>query len=601
MIDQCLRILNNEYRNIYITQNRDYWDNCPFEYDKEKDLVLSFDFALVNYVKQGGGSAQYIDHIVNSELMEECNHKTYEFFAKWHKNLAGEDIFRYRGMDVGSAFRIEIWNDITFYVRIFVNLHELFKEIKYTNVYIGTENRIVKEVIDFLKVKTVHWDAPEDKGSAEYYFPIFRWIDEALHPADLKHKFRSFIFLVFGKLSEGARRIKFFSNKKQVYLECYHPTNDIGAKLKKENKVEMVRSGFNGIRDMFNGVYLPVNVSSGDKSHKLKAKEMLSKFEKEKCAKLLVDDIDISNQLYQLILKRVSGLLAKSLKIADNIIKFFERKQLRLMITIASIGVINRLMINYCIKTDIPVYMIINGWLGNSFLDEAKEGTWINSYSESIKENYFKGMENIVCLGDPRMDKYSRCLKKTQIDYKNPTIGIGASGFANLDLNCYLAIEFEFLNDILRVCKGLMDSGKMMNIIIKIRKNGYMQQYRDFLDEYYPEMPVSLVDSVPIEEVYKKSDFFISIYSQTLFEVSCLGIPVLYYKNDTQYFNPPFDGNSELITARNSDELLKYMKAFYKADKMFNAFKEKEILEKYIGPVDGQNLKRNMDLIYSLI
>ncbi|MCP4650694.1 MAG: hypothetical protein GY853_11535 [PVC group bacterium] len=600
-MDNRLYILDKKYRNVFITQNRDSWNVCPFEFDKDKDLVLSFDFAVVNEVRQTGGQAYYIDHLVNSQLMEEYNHKMYEFFAKWHKNLLGKDIFSYKGMDVASAFRIEIWNDLTFYMRILVNLHELFKKIKPENVYVGIENQIVREVIGGLNIKVVFWNAPENKNSTEYYFPIFRWMDEALHPADFKHKVRLFVFKIFGSISSFIKKIKFNKNKKQIYVEWYHPTNDIIRELKRENKVEIVRSGFNCIQDMFNSVYLPAASFSGSRCYKLETEKMLKNFDKEKCATLSIDDIDMSNEIYKLIIKRVSPLIPRSLLTVDIIMKFFAKKKLSLMITVASIGLINRLMINYCIKADIPVYMIINGWLGNSFLDEAKDGTWINSYSESVKKNYFKGMKNVICLGDPRMDKYVNCLKKKYSDYENPTIGIGAAGFTNVDLNCYVAIEWEFLNDIMQVCKKIITSGKKMSIIIKVRQNGYIQQYRNFLDEYYSDVPVVLEDSVSIEEVYKKADFFISIYSQSLFEASCYGLPVLYYKNDTQYFDPPFDGNSELITAMTPDDLRQKIEAFYNKDAMYDKFKEKKVMEKYIGLLDGQNLKRNMDFIYSFI
>ena len=114
-------------------------------------------------------------------------------------------------------------------------------------------------------------------------------------------------------------------------------------------------------------------------------------------------------------------------------------------------------------------------------------------------------------------------------------------------------------------------------------------------------MSVSLFDSIPINQIYERVDFFISIYSQSLFEASCLGIPVLYYKNDTQYFQPPFDGESEIVTGFTPDDLISKIEAFYNRDAIYDSFKEKKIMGKYIGPLDGQNLKRNMDFIYSLM
>jgi len=270
------------------------------------------------------------------------------------------------------------------------------------------------------------------------------------------------------------------------------------------------------------------------------------------------------------------------------------------MVTIASIGIINRLMINYCKRNNIPVYMIINGWLGNSFLDEAKNGTWINSYGDLIKKNYFKGMDNIVCFGDPRMDKYAMYTGRRPVDHDKPTIGIGTSIFSNVDLNSYLAVEFEFLNDILRACRKLLETGRKMNIIIKARQNNYIDQYNNFLNEYYSDIPVTIYQNVPMMQVYEHVDFYISHASQTLIEAACLGIPVLYYKNDTHRYHPPFDGKSELVTAFTPDDLIYKIQAFYERKGIYDSFCEKKTLEKYIGSLDGKNLKRNMDFIYRL-
>ena len=601
MTDKTVRIANSRYRNIFLVQNRDYWKACPVEFDKEKDLVLSFDFGVINMVRSAGGQAQYIDHIVNSEIMEEYNHKTYRFFADWHYNKSNQDIFSYRGIDVGSAFRIEIWNDITFYVRIFVNLRELLKNIQYETIYSGIDNTIVPEVLKSLNITTVDWTKPKYSNTAEYYFPIFRWMDEALHPSDIKYKIRVSVISLVNKILGFIKGLKSRpQTEKYIYIEWYHPTSRIISELEKTNGIKIIRSDFNGIKDIFSGIHLPVFVYRLTQHHNRLAKEMLSKFNVEKYAKLSVDGIDISDELYKLIIKKVSPQVPKSLKIIDIITDFFSKKHLSLMITISSIGVINRLMINYCKKNGIPIYMIINGFLANSFLDEAKEGTWINSYGESIRNNYFKGMSNITCLGDPRMDEYSMPSRQKKPNYGKPVIGIGASGFTNVDLNCYLAIEFEFLNDIMKACKTLKEMGREMELIIKVRQNGYIRQYKNFIQEYYPDIPVSLFDCIPIKQVYEKVDFFISIYSQSLFEASCLGIPVLYYKNDTQYFHAPYDGKSELVTAFTQEDLLKKMEAFYNRDKIYDIFKEKTSLEKYIGPLDGKNLKRNMDFIYSL-
>ncbi len=604
MITSDLLISKSKYRNVFFVQNREYWNACPFEYNKDQDIVLSFDFAVVHMMRSKGGEAQYIDHIVNSELLESYNYKTYEFLAAWHYNAEGHDIFSYKEIEVGSAFRIEILSDITYYIRLFVSLCELLKKNEFATIYVGIDDVFLLSIIDFLNIKTIKWSKNKHiyANICEYTYPIFDLFEKALRPSTVKYKTKVSVIRAIDKVSSLFEKLKSQTRKKKyVHIEHYFPTKDIIRLLKKDNNIRMVRSDFYSIADLFSGVHLPVFVSSNSDHHNFETTKILEKFEKEKCSLFYVNDFDISKELYRLILKRISPVLPSVLEMIDNMIKFLSNKNLCLMITFASIGVINRLMINYCKKNDITIYMVINGLLANSFLDEAKDGTWINSYGDSVRKKYFKGMDNVVCLGDPRMDKYAKYTVKKKINYTKPVIGIGASLFSNVDLNSYLAVEFDFLNDIMVACERLKDKGREMDIIIKLRLNSYVEQYESFLDEYFSDISVKLLKNVPMTEVFDKVDLYISLASQTLFEASSLGIPVIYYKNDTHYYHTPFDGASELVTAFTQDDLVNKIEAFYNRDKMYDAFKEKANMEKYIGPLDGQNLKRNMDFIYSLM
>lgn len=604
MITSELLTLKSKYRNVFFVQNREYWNACPFDYHIEKDIVLSFDFAVVNMLKSTGGEVQYIDHIVNSELLESYNFNMYEFLATWYCNASGNDIFRYKGIEVGSVFRIEILSDITYYIRLFVSLCEFLKKNEFATIYIGIDDVFLLSIIDFLNIKTIKWSKNKqiDENICEYTYPIFDLFEKALRPSTVKYRTKVSVIRAIDKVSSLFERLKSQPRKKKyVHIERYFPTKDIIRALKKENNIRMIRSDFYSIADLFCGEHLPVFVSSNSDHHNFEAKKILEKFEKEKCSLFYVNDFDISKELYTLILKRISPMLPSVLEMIDNMTKFLSNKNLCLMITFASIGVINRLMINYCKKNDITIYMVINGLLANSFLDEAKDGTWINSYGDSVKKNYFKGMDNVVCLGDPRMDKYAKYTVKKKINYTKPVIGIGASLFSNVDLNSYLAVEFDFLNDIITACERLKEKGREMEIIIKLRLNSYAEQYKSFLNEYYPHIPVKIFKNTPMKEVFDKVDLYISLASQTLFEASSLGIPVIYYKNDTHYYHPPFDGKSELVTAFTQDDLVKKIEAFYNQDAMYDIFQNKSNMEKYIGPLDGQNLKRNIDFIHSLM
>jgi len=136
---------------------------------------------------------------------------------------------------------------------------------------------------------------------------------------------------------------------------------------------------------------------------------------------------------------------------------------------------------------------------------------------------------------------------------------------------------------------------------LKIRGNGYVQLYQSFVNEYFPNLRIELIQDAAFTEVIKKADLYISIYSQTLFEASCMGVPVIYYKKDTQVVHKPFDGHSELVTAQDSDGLLLMLEKFLNHDPIFECFKQKEVMAQYIGFIDGGNKKRNVDYILNLV
>jgi hypothetical protein len=235
-----------------------------------------------------------------------------------------------------------------------------------------------------------------------------------------------------------------------------------------------------------------------------------------------------------------------------------------------------------------------------SFFNDAKDSNYVNCYSESIKVNYFGNVSNAIPLGDPRMDNYYNTVNK-EINHCNPTIIIGTAGFSTTDLNSYLGFEFDFLFDILNGVEKLTKSGRKSKVILKVRSNGYVNLYDSFVKEYFQDINVEIIQEQNFSDIITKADLYISFYSQTLFEASCLGIPVIYYKKDTQLFYAPFDNGSELMTATNELELLKLLVLFYNKDSRFESFKSKLVMEKYIGHLDGGNIARNVDFILDLI
>ncbi len=589
-----------KYRHIFILDSRDWWGSYKTQFEPETDVVYTYDLGLRHEVEQLGGQAFYVDHLIDNVVMQKYNFLIYKFFREWHIDSEGKDIFEYRGVPFGFSFRLEIWNDLVFYARTRICL-ETLRNVQFGKLFVGTQLGLVESVLKEMKLPFT--SVPANKVGAEtaYYFPIHRWMDEKVRyqgVGGLKYQLRDIASAMQGTLMSWLDHLFFWKNSKPaIFIQEYHPTRKLVKRLQRDSRVRLVLATFS--RSL--GTFRYVPVWGRINKYQSKADVMMESFRTRRCAKLaLSHGGDISEGLFQLIDKRISNRMAETLNNLECIIRYLDNNPIKLEVLIANIGQMATLVDCVCKQRGIPSYLIINGMLGNEFQDESKYATVINSYSVSIKEHYFRGMDNIVCLGDPRMDAYVQKLPK-KINREEPTITIGASGHNNTDLNSYLAVEFEFLYDVLQALQIVKQQDVHLKIMIKVRANGYRGQYEKFVQEYFPGLVNEIEDNISMNTILKKTDLFITIYSQTLLEASCLGIPCIYYKKDTEIMDPPFDGHSELVTIGSIDELVGAVTDFRSGHNRYDAFLKRHVMEKYIGPLDGKNLERNIDVIYELL
>jgi hypothetical protein len=602
MIFQNTRLKKDKYRNIFIVQDRNYWKSNPYEYDKDMDLLLTYDFGLIKDISQKGGDIEYIDHIIKSDYITPYHYNAYNFFYNWQNDEKGNDIFLYKGIKVSDAFMIEIWDYILHYTRLLVSFSAL-KVIASENIYVGLSLNSDYEVLDIQGIKYQKWTNKDSEEFTEYYFNIFKWMKENVYPKTFKNSLKMFLAAFVDKFLNFADSMENPVNRlKRIFIIGYYPTFRIIEKLKKDGKSLIILPQYTWTKEILKERRIPLSSKIKNKYREI-ADNMLQAFPDRKFQKIIIENTDVSEYFYTSILKKFTFSLPRYLSIIDAYIGFFSKKKLDLMISMSSLGANNKLLLNFCEKKNIPTYMIINGLLWGDYLLESKECTWINSYSESVKLDYFKGMENIVCLGDPRMDQYKGMKREKELNSEDDisTIVIGAGGFNLTDLNSYVAYEFDYIYDILHVLQEKIQKGRKIKILIKVRANAYEFQYTSLIKEYFPGLSVEVIQKIPIKEVLVKADLYISPYSQTIIEAASIGIPVIYYKKDTEICGPPFNCKSELVTSTEVEDLSNKIELFFNNDEIYEEFKKPEILEKYIGPLDGKNLERNINFIYSIL
>ncbi|SNZ20146.1 hypothetical protein [Cohaesibacter gelatinilyticus] len=587
------------YRHVYLVDSRARWSEASAQYDATQDLVLTYDLGLYKEIGQQEGVVHFIDYMCHRSVMEENNFRMYNFFYDWHYDASNEDIFTYKGIGFGFAFRIEVWNDYTTYVRTWLCLSCL-KSISFDQIYLGSGLELVADVLNDIGLQyTRLTEVPEGKQSS-YYFPSHRWMDEKLRSATWRKTVKQLLFMTVGTLTQLYDSFcRLFYTPKRIFVHEYHPTRALMAKLQDQPGKQVVQAHFTGgwkfknlWRDRPIPVYGSVDVFDAE------ADKLCAKFLKHKSARLdLTTGNNIAEGASRVLLQRVRQILPRTLMALDCVMRYMDKNPLDLVVLIANIGVIPSLVHAVAEARGTPSYMIINGLLINPCMDEAKYATLINSYGPSIRDHYFRGMDNVIPIGDPRMDSYAESETKA-IDRQSPTITIGASGFNSNDLNSYQAVEFAFLHDILQAVQMLVEAGTPKpKIIVKVRPNGYQEIYEQLVAEYFPGIVDVILDTVSIRELLDSTDLYISIYSQTLMEASCLGIPAIFHKRDHEFMYPPFDGQSEVVTTHSAKDVLRAIQDFMSSSDRFDAFLQRETLEKYIGPLDGKSLERNLKCV----
>lgn len=588
--------LRTSYRRVFIVESRDWFESCRDAYDASTDLVLTYDFALRHQLTDAGGDAFYLDHLVDPESMERENFVIYEFFRRWNLDAQGNDLFCYDGVAFGLAFRMDFWNDFVFFVRAHLCVERL-QQLEMETLYAGTELGITERILNHAQVPFIVISAPEAARFPAYHFPIHRWLRKNTRRTGWKAVVVRVASNSLGTAFSWMDRTTSRTDRRpSVLVQEYHPTVELIRRLRQDGKVRVV----NTVASRANlwTRYVPQWSRPGNFASE--AASLLSAFRARRTARLvLTAGTDLTDLVYSIIEAGIDSHIEEPLRTIHDTIRYLEHNPVGLEILIANIG--DAAVLDcVCRARRISTYLIINGLLLSNYLDEAKYATTINAYSSSIKDHYFRGMDNIVCLGDPRMDQYPPRAKRVRSG-DGLTVTIGASGHSSVDLNSYVAIEFQFLFEILSAISEIHAEGTPVRVIIKVRANGYKSQYQEFTREYFSDLDMEIIEAAPMRSVLEKTDLFISIFSQTLFEASCMGIPCVYYAMDDQITNPPFDGESELVSPTDQAGLVQALRDYLADDPRYDAFLQRSVMEKYVGPLDGGNLERNLAFVYESI
>jgi hypothetical protein len=598
-------VLKKSYRKIFYIPSKDHLIQVQSQINFTDDLILTFDFSVKNLVALSGGVCEYIDKLVPAKEMHQNNFLLQEFIEKWNFDHNQQDLFVHQDVDFGKSFQIEFVSELFSVMRLAEGFSRLVNEKQQQGqLILVNPEKIITDVLEDLKIHFTSQILDTPKINESYYFDVNIYMNHSLNRKSIKHK----VLLFFKKAQ--AILIQFLKSKKDnkkkmIYVQLYYPTYGIFELIRKLPGIQtLLAPGLNygNWQDILKQRSIPMYRVK--KSQLRFARDIMNNYYSSRCAALILGgNLNVTSCAYRTIDKYVEKRIGEAIGIVDNIQRFLKVQSIDLLILVTNYGFFDSILTSVAKNHDIPSYMIINGMLVSKYGNDSKNATLINSYGARMANDYFKGCKNVVCLGDPRMDKYAlRSSKTTSINESDTfVIGIGTAGLNNTDLVSYSAFEFDFMYECLSAIQSLQISGKIVEIRLRVRTNGVVNKYQCFVEEYFPDLNIIFCQDDTLLDYFAKLNLYISFYSQTLLEASAMGIPVIYFKFDEEDLYPPFDSKSELVTAESRTKLFKLMKDFNSDVKIYHNFMDPAILERYIGFIDGGNLQRNIEVIEGML
>ncbi|MEI8084162.1 MAG: hypothetical protein WCI74_20165, partial [Actinomycetes bacterium] len=332
---------NVTYRNVFVLDSRDWYATCRDRFDPATDLILTYDLALKLEIESQGGKAFFVDHLLQSEVMQDNNFRLYEFFRTWHTDASGADIFVYRGVPFGFSFRMDIWNELVFYVRARLCL-EILRTLRFETLSVGTELGLAEIIISEMGMPFIPIRPDTTASRPSYYFPIHRWMTEHIRRQGLKARVLNIATWGIGTLlSWWDRAQPRWRRRAAVFVQPYHPTFGVIRRLRKEGRVRVVTATISA--DVRWSRYVPVWGRTAP--FQSVAAELLDDFRRKRTARLVLSTgIDVTDGVYRIVEKSIAPRMGASLRTMECILRYVDKNPIRLELLIANIGEIASLV-----------------------------------------------------------------------------------------------------------------------------------------------------------------------------------------------------------------------------------------------------------------
>jgi hypothetical protein len=298
-------------------------------------------------------------------------------------------------------------------------------------------------------------------------------------------------------------------------------------------------------------------------------------------AALRVGDVDLWPIVRDPLLALVERYARYASALADQLRNDLQRRGVRAVLVPFDGPSYARLIVRVAQAMGIPTYVINDGFKADDIQQEGMAADVALAWSEVVRDHYFsRRPDGAVVTGNPRT---ARLRSLTRLRREPPHVLVGAHAFSPVDLNCHRSDAERFLE---RVLDGIAGARGCVSREVIVKLSGV--DARDYHDEGlagHPELMLDVRIHGDVVDLFEQCDVYVSAYSTSLIEAAAVGLPIVYYRINSQRLGPPFSGDKFLArrTASSPDQLAALL-----ADRdTYTGSPPAGWVERYLGPTGG--------------
>ncbi|MDP1808989.1 MAG: hypothetical protein Q8L35_05565 [Actinomycetota bacterium] len=562
---------------------------------------LAQEYLIKETISRADLPADYLDGLHDVTKGRELNAVLVRLSNEWFLDKDGNDIFEYQGISLGDLFCYQFYFSMLPLLRYLLCLKAAKTKYDVDEIYADDPTPLFSEVASLLELSIRPFDAPPSgvdpvenllaKKRARIAPSDFYW----RHP--LSRRILAAAINVIGRIRPRPRR-------KAVLIAEYGPMNAFVSRIVGGSKrAPMIHTaGFSHIpRVYLRGGRVLLFKNPGAPIDKAVA-ALIAKWDDLRndnaiAEKFVFEDLDCWPLFHRHageFIRQYLGYYASQIRPAAG---FLAKNNIKLLFLPFDSPPWARLLILIARRHAIRTLMVINGYLCDDNTAEGRRADSVLVYSQSIKAWQFKDSDRAMVVGNPKFEAYLGLPKKQYRKDANQTVIVSSAQYTPFDFNSPVSFGESNIADILKI----LQTYPGFKIKIKLHPADDPAYYRFLVHDFLGYKNVEIIGDKPFIEAIQEADLYISNWSTSNLEAAIINIPVIYYKSDVLDFHPPFDGNSEMATAHNLDELKQLIDLFLAGDKKLWRFNEVDVLEKYTGLLDGRSSERIKEKIDALL